>query len=45
MKKNRILAGACALVLAASLKAGDSVQFIGFGTFEVRERAAAPTAA
>ena len=31
---------ACTAVVADALKAGDSVQLIGFGTFEVRERAA-----
>ena len=31
---------ACATVVTDALKAGDSVQLIGFGTFEVRERAA-----
>ena len=31
---------ACTAVVTDVLKAGDSVQLIGFGTFEVRERAA-----
>ena len=31
---------ACTAVVTDALKAGDSVQLIGFGTFEVRERAA-----
>lgn len=31
---------ACTTVITDALKSGDSVQFIGFGTFEVRERAA-----
>ena len=31
---------ACTAVVTDALKAGDSVQLVGFGTFEVRERAA-----
>ena len=31
---------ACTAAVTDALKAGDSVQLIGFGTFEVRERAA-----
>ena len=31
---------ACTTVITDALKSGDSVQLIGFGTFEVRERAA-----
>ena len=31
---------ACTAVVTDALKSGDSVQLIGFGTFEVRERAA-----
>ena len=31
---------ACTTVITDALKSGDSVQLIGFGTFEVRDRAA-----